>query len=109
MGTTNYTGLNYTFDLTVTFTTPAGASGNSVIANLTGSVHGNDGSATVDFPAGGTFFTFPTGAFDLTVNDLTHWTSLRMQGVGTLTGTLSNVTANRSEIGPRFFFAWASS
>jgi hypothetical protein len=83
-GTADYTGE--TFDLTLTFTLPMGVTGPPIIGGLTGSVHGNAGSVNLAF-TGPAHFSFATGSFDLTVNDLTV---VDGAGATTLTGTLSN-------------------
>jgi hypothetical protein len=95
-GTDNYD--PYTFDLTVAFTTPAGISSATIIADVTGSAHGNGGLVTFDFPTIPTHFTFGNGgSFDLTVADLTVDLDID-SGDGTLHGTLSNVTASQAAV-----------
>ena len=83
-----------TFDLTVSFTDPAGTSGNPITADIDGSVHGNDGAVTLTFPGTPTHFLFAnnevSGSFDLTVSDLTLDLDVN-GGVGSVTGRLSNV------------------
>jgi hypothetical protein len=86
---------NFTFQLEVNFSVPPGTSGSPVTANLTGSVRGNSGFATLDFPTTLTHFNFATGSFDLTVNELTVDLSSN-DGLGTFTGTLSNATSTVS-------------
>ena len=83
-GTADYTGD--TFDLTLTFTLPMGVTGPPIVGDLTGDVHGNAGSVSLAF-TGPAHFSFATGSFDLTVNDLTV---VDGAGATTLTGTLSN-------------------
>jgi PEP-CTERM motif len=68
-GTDTYTGI---FDLALTFTAPVGTSPNPGIftANITGTVHGNDGSVSIDFGNTPETFTFDGGSFTLQVNDV---------------------------------------
>jgi len=83
----------FTFLLTVTFTLPVGAFGDPIAADITGSVHGNDGHVTFNFSDSPTHFSFGSGgSFDLLVQDLTVDLD-NNQGRGTLQGHLSNVTA----------------
>ncbi len=83
-GTDDYAGD--TFDLVLTFNLPAGVTGNPIVGDLTGSVHGNSGNVVLDF-AGPAHFSFAGGSFDLTANDLTI---VHGSDGSILTGTLSN-------------------
>ena len=83
-GTADYTGD--VFDLTLTFTLPMGVTGPPVVCDLTGDVHGYAGTVSLAF-TGPAHFSFATGYFDQTVNDLTV---IDGAGATTLTGTLSN-------------------
>jgi hypothetical protein len=93
-GSTNYNGD--TFDLTVTFTAPAGAGSKSVTGDLTGSVTGGSGSVTITF-TNPTLFTFSGGSFDLSANTVTANLDVN-SGLATLTGTLSNESLGSSAV-----------
>jgi hypothetical protein len=70
-GTDTY---NTNFVLDIAFTVPAGTTGSNLFdATVTGSVHGGNGSATIDFANNNApqAFTFPGGSFTVVVNDLT--------------------------------------
>jgi len=91
-GTSDYG--DFTFQLVVNFTTPAGTTGSPITGDVSGSVHGNDGSVQIDFSSTPTLFTFGNGgSFDLTINDA----SVDLDsngGVGPITGNISTVTSS---------------
>jgi hypothetical protein len=69
-GTNTYTGT--VFDLAVAFSAPTGVAGGSstFVANLLGSVTGNNGSVTINFDNTDHVFSFDGGTFTLSINDV---------------------------------------
>jgi hypothetical protein len=67
-GTTTY---DTTFTLDISFTVPSGSGSNDFDASVTGNVHGNDGSVTINFDNAPETFNYNGGSFTVSVNDLT--------------------------------------
>jgi hypothetical protein len=59
-----------TFTLDIAFTAPAGSGSNTFDADVTGSVHGHDGSVTINFDNTAETFNYSGGSFTVSVNDL---------------------------------------
>jgi hypothetical protein len=60
-----------TFTLDIAFTAPAGSGSNTFDADVTGTVHGNGGSVTINFDNTPETFNYSGGSFTVAVHDLT--------------------------------------